>query len=115
MHTLKDRRDALPTPNAHRHQSIAPFNPLQLIKRFNGQDHASRADRMPERNARSVRIGLRRVKAQILSHRASLCRESFIRLDHIDIVKRQPGPLQRGRDAGTGPMPITRGSTPACA
>src|SRR6185437_15429430 len=69
---LEDRGDALPAADAHRHQRVAPADPLQLVQRLDGDQRAGRADRMAERNARAVRVQLRRIEAQFLADRASL-------------------------------------------
>ena len=52
---------------------------------------------------------------QVLQHREHLRGERFVQLDEIEVVEREPGLLQQLLTAGTGPMPIRRGSTPALA
>ena len=41
--------------------------------------------------------------------------ERLVQLDQVELVDADPRPLQQLATAGTGPMPITRGSTPTTA
>ena len=60
-------------------------------------------------------VHLLRVGLEQLDHRQRLGRERLVDLDQVDVVQLQPGALQGLVRAGTGPMPITDGSTPATA
>ena len=57
-----------------------------------------------------------RVEAELADHGEALRRERLVQLDEVE-VGRSPIPSRSSslRTAGTGPMPITRGSTPATA
>src|SRR5271166_3025883 len=78
LDSLEDRRDPLPATDAHGHQRIAPADPRQFVQRLHRQDGSGGADRMTERDPRPVRIGLRRIEAEILRHRAGLRRERLV-------------------------------------
>ena len=52
---------------------------------------------------------------QVAQHRQHLRRERFVQLDQIEVVERRPVRSSSFFTAGTGPMPIRRGSTPALA
>jgi len=67
---------------------------MQFVNGFGGDDGAGRTDRMPQRDARTVRVHLGRVEAQFLSHRARLCREGLVGLDDVDVLQLQSGALQ---------------------
>src|SRR3954452_6310792 len=82
---FENRRDALTAADAHRNQSIAAADALELVQRLHRQDAAGCADGMAERDAGSVRIGLCRIKAQILRHSAGLGGKRLVALDHIDV------------------------------
>ena len=60
--TLKNRRNALPAANAHRHQRIAALDALQFMQGFDGNQGTSRANRMAQRNTRAVGVDLDRTK-----------------------------------------------------
>ena len=71
--------------------------------------------RVAERDARAVRVDLGGVEPEFLHHRAGLRREGFVGLDHVEVAHLQPALASASFVAGTGPMPMMVGSTPACA
>jgi len=50
---------------------------------------------------------------EVVEEREHLDRERLVDLDQADVVHREPLPGQELLVAGTGPMPMTSGSTPA--
>jgi hypothetical protein len=92
---LEHRRDALAAADAHRHQRVAAAGALQLVQRLGGDEGARAADRVAERDGAAVRVGLGRVELQAARDRDGLGREGFVALDHVHLVDRQAGLLQR--------------------
>ena len=89
----------------------------QLVHRRGDEARPACAERMPDGDRAAVRVDVRRVvrHAEAPQHGKCLSRERFVQLDHVHAVNREPGPREQLLRRGTGPMPITRGSTPATA
>ena len=61
-------------------------------------------------------LTLRRIEAEPAADRQRLRGEGLVRLDHVEVLDRQAEPLAAACcTAGTGPMPMTSGRTPAWA
>ena len=73
---------------------------------------------MAERDGAAVGVHVRGVvgQAELAQHRERLRGEGLVELDHVDL-RRASGPRAPAalRVAGTGPMPMMRGATPAAA
>ena len=69
------------------------------------------------RDRAAIRVDVWRVvgDAEIAEHGEGLRGERFVELDDVHLRQSQTGARQDLRVAGTGPMPITRGATPATA
>src|SRR5207253_7972354 len=85
-----NRRDALPTADAHGDERVALLRALQLVERLDGEDAAGGADRMAERYRTAVRVDLRRVEPEVLGHRHRLYGECLVRFDHIHVRGLEP-------------------------
>ncbi len=53
--------------------------------------------------------------AEVAQHREGLGRERFVQLDDVHLAIVRPAWASTLRVAGTGPIPMTRGATPATA
>src|SRR5690606_2706441 len=93
---LEDRGDALAPADAHRRQAKAAAGAVQFVHQLDGDDRAGRAHRMAQRDAAPVGIGLPRIEAERVGHRAGLGGESLVGFDHVEVVHLQPGAGQRG-------------------
>ena len=54
-------------------------------------------------------------QAELADHGQRLRGERLVHLEHVDVVDLQPRAVEYLCTAGTGPMPMIRGSTPAWA
>jgi hypothetical protein len=72
---------------------------------------------MAERDRAAVRVHARIVVAQaeLAQHRQALRGEGFVQFDEVHLVQRHASWRSSFCVAGAGPMPITRGATPAVA
>src|SRR5471032_3262291 len=93
LKVFEHRGNALPATDAHRHQRVTAVDALQFVERLHGNHRTGRADRMPERNPRAVRIDPGRVELQLLTDSTGLRSEGFVRFDHVEIVDAQTGAL----------------------
>ena len=113
--TRKNRSNALPAADAHRHQRRAVLNALQFMQGLDGDQGAGRANRMAQRNTRAVGVDHGRVQPQVAADRAGLGGKGFVGFDDVQIVHREARFFSAIWVAGTGPIPMYFGSTPACA
>ena len=77
---------------------------------------AAHAERMAERDRAAVDVHALLVEAELAHDREALRGERLVQLDQVEVA-RPSTPVRASslRTAGIGPMPITRGSTPATA
>ena len=85
-----------------------------LVKQGHHEPGARAADGMAEGDAAAVHVDDVAVPAQFPLTREVLRREGFVDLDKLDVAQLVP-PFSAFFVAGTGPMPIYAGSTPATA
>ena len=89
---------------------------LELAHSREHQPGTAHAERMAERDGAAVRVHMLRIlrQAEVAQDGDALGGESLVEFDEIDLVRyRCPSCASSLRVAGTGPMPITRGATPA--
>ena len=70
---------------------------------------------MAESDRPPFTLRLLRIDTQILAYRQRLCGKCFICFDQIDIRQLKSGLFRAFLVAGTGPIPMMEGSTPADA
>ena len=70
---------------------------------------------MSECDGAAVDVELLVRDGELPADRDGLRGERLVELEEVDVPHRQPGRCSAARTAGTGPMPITRGGTPALA
>ncbi len=112
------RGDALTAADAHRLEPVAPVAAHQFARQVGEDAPAGRADRMAERNARSVdvenlvpAVALR--PAPALEHRKHLRREGFVQLDKVDVAPAKPVPSEQPLDRREpGRCPCGSGRSP---
>ena len=69
---------------------------------------------MAQGDRSAIHVDFAAIEAQFLLDREILRRKGLVHFDQIDVIQSQPCPLQaRVLVAGTGPRPISLGSTPA--
>ena len=90
---FEDRGDALAAADAHRNQRIPAAGPAQLVEGLGDQDGTGGAERVPEGDAASVRVGPFRRKAE-------LCGDGEYRVDGqpdpVPDRMLRPGELEEG-------------------
>ena len=86
-----------------------------LMRRRDGKPRARHAERMAERDGAAVGLTCSASSGRPSWRRqASACEaNAFVELDHVEIADLEPGAAISLRVDGTGPMPMTRGGTPA--
>ena len=106
-----------PDADAHRAQRPAAAGPAQLMTAAVTSRAPLAPSGMPERNGAAIRVHVRGVvgHAEGAQRRQHLRRERFVDFDEIDVGRSHAGLASSFGVAGTGPMPITRGGTPATA
>ena len=67
---------------------------------------------MAKRDGPAIGIDPVWVKAEVFVTAQAWAAEGFIAFDDLKIIDAETGTLKRHLDAGTGPMPMTRGATP---
>ena len=100
------------------HSDATPYRACRCAQRVDERRQharAARADRVAERDGAAVDVHARRIDAELAHDRERLRGEGFVQLEEIDLSTRQPRALERRVTAGTGPMPMTFGSTPVVA
>src|SRR5712664_2160212 len=98
LQPLKYSRGAHAAANAHCHHAVAAVASFQLSQYRCRQLRSRAAQRMSKRNRATVHIHLVWVQLKHLDHCQRLRRESFIQLDHIDLIEIKSGKLQRLRN-----------------
>jgi hypothetical protein len=102
-----------PTPT----QSVASPYALrggELVQERDDEARAAHSERMAERDRAAVDVHLLGVEPSSRITAGSATR-SLVQLDEVDLSSETPLRSSSLRTAGIGPMPITRGSTPATA
>src|SRR5690606_11764653 len=87
LDAFEDGGNALAAANAHGDQRIAAAGAVQLMDGLDGDDRAGRANRVAQRDARTIGVDLGRVGAQALGHCAGLRGKGFIGFDDIHLVE----------------------------
>ena len=111
---LQDQGDALANADAHGAERVTSVGACELARGRGGEPRAARAERMPERDRAAVRVDVRRIVGDTeLRSTASAC-EAKASLSSMTSIRSMPRPKRSSnlRDAGAGPMPMMRGSTP---
>ena len=96
----------------------AAWTLAQLQRRGAGDARARHAERMAERDRAAIRVHVLRVlgDAEFAQHRDALGGKGFVEFDDVEIGRRRGRAARASfRVAGTGPMPMMRGATPAVA
>lgn len=116
---LRSRRSkmaAMPAAaDAHSHQGVASAGAMQFVDRLDSHDGAGCADRVAKRDAAAVGIDLGGIEAEFLGDRAGLCSKASLASMTSICSSFRPARCNASRGAGTGPIPMILGSTPACA
>ena len=106
-----------PTPMHMLTSAVLRAAAAQLVERW--WRRSARPTRRAGARARSPRrsrsAGRPRRRGPTRAAPRGLRGERLVDLDQVDVGERPPGPCERLRGAGTGPMPMIRGGTPATA
>src|SRR3990167_711614 len=86
---LENSCNALAATNAHGDQCVAAADALQLVQGLDSDQGTSRANRVAQRNAGTIRVDLGRVQTQIATDCAGLRSKGFIGFNHVQIVHGQ--------------------------
>ena len=75
------------------------------------------AEQMASADCATVGIHMRGIvgRAELPQHRQALRGKGLVELDHLHLAELEAGLSSTRRDAGAGPMPMMRGSTPTVA
>ena len=113
---LEERRDALADADAQRREPVATVAAAQLVQQRDDEPRAAHPERMAERDRAAVDVHLLLVEAELADRRrgSATRRPRSARRDRAALAS-IPARSSSLRTAGIGPMPMTRGSTPATA
>src|SRR5450631_2746716 len=100
---LVNGRDPLTAADAHRDESVLAVDAPQFVDHFDREDRPGRSDRMAERDPAAVFVGFCRIEAQLVGNRAGLRGKGLVGLDHVNLIERHAGFLQRRLDGRHGP------------
>src|SRR6266403_1506576 len=103
MKALHHHGNPLPPANASRSQPILLPAPPQFVQQRNHQPRSRRSQRMPQRDSTTVHIHFLAIESQFFLDRQVLGRKRLVDFDQIDVVQRQPGPLQSELGGGHWP------------
>ena len=88
---------------------------LHLVEQLGGDGGAGSADRVAEGDRAAVGVDLVLIEPEVVDHGECLGREGLVELDDLDLLELAPRAFRTRRTAGTGPMPMSLGSTPQLA
>ena len=116
LRALEERDDALADADAERRQPVAAVAAASSWSSETTRRAPLIPSGCPSAIAPPFTLTLLLVEAELADHGDALRRERLVQLDEIEVGADDPAVRSRSlRTAGTGPMPMTRGSTPATA
>ena len=119
VRVLPDDGAAHADADAHRGQAVAHLGVLlELAGELGHQAHAGGGERVADGDRAAVRVDPRVVvgDAEVVEEGEHLHGERLVELEQADVVDREAGlGAAPSRSAGTGPTPMTSGSTPTKA
>src|SRR4051794_36037439 len=92
---LEQPRRTHATADTHRHQPQPTAALPEFVNELRRELRASGAERMTERDRAAVHIHSFGIDPEILDDRDDLRRERLIELDHLHVLQRDAGALQR--------------------
>ena len=113
MNRFEQSGSALPTADAHGHDTVARFPARHFIGERSDHTRTGHAKRMTDGDGPAIHIQLFRIYSQAVAAVDHLHCESLVQFPEADIIHLQAGALEQLGTAKTGPMPISSGSQPA--
>src|SRR6266498_990059 len=110
LQRLEHHRDALATADAGGADAVTGAAPAQLVHEVHRDARAARRERMAERDGAAVDVGAVARKLELLQDGEHLSFTS----NRSTSESFAPARARAFRIAGTGPIPMIVGSTPAC-
>jgi len=111
---LKNSCATHPAADAHSHEAIAAFAPLEFVNDADGQFRPGRAERVTQSNGPAIDVDRSRASRNG-EYGKRLAREGLIQFHQINVFNFQAGVLSALGIAATGPMPMMPGGTPPTA